>query len=108
VKIPQAHADLARAIVLAGACKCGSRFFGIRLPPYVEIYLALHPRARSRAGARASCSRVMRQVAFRAAKHWFYAIENGEIKPAPMPETVAEIGARLRELGNWRGEYFVF
>jgi hypothetical protein len=48
----------------------------------------------------------MRQVTFKAARQWWYAISNKEIPSEPMPETPRAIGERLAELGSERANYF--
>jgi hypothetical protein len=48
----------------------------------------------------------MRQVTFKAARQWWYAISNREIPSEPMPETPRAIGERLAELGSERANYF--
>lgn len=72
------------------------------IPGYVDAYLRTHPRAKSRAGARASCSRLLKRVEVRAALAWHCAIFSNEIPWEPPPETVEGIAERLKELGNWR------
>lgn len=86
--------------------KNGMRYMGFILLPLVEAYLRVYPKARSRAGARASMSRLMRRRDVRAAAEWFLAIESGEIpRGLIMPETPSGIRAELEKLGCWRAKY---
>jgi hypothetical protein len=87
-------------------CPRSARIAGIILPGFVEAYLWTYGNARSRAGARASTSRLMKRRDVRAAMQWFYAQLSHEI-PADelMPDTVSRIRNRLAELGNWRARF---
>lgn len=73
--------------------------WGCRTDAYQNVYKA----ARSRAGARASVSRLIRHPDVRAARAWFYAKVRREISmDEPMPDTARAIWQRLSELGNGR------
>lgn len=87
---------------VAGCVKHGMRFGPFSLPPIVEAYLLTYPKAASRAGARASMSRLMRRRDVRAAIQWFYAIQNREIPWQPIPETPSGVREVLASAGNWR------
>ena len=59
------------------------------LPGFVEAYLWTYDNARSRAGARASNSRLMKRRDVRAAMQWFYAQVARDIpRDEPMTMTV--------------------
>lgn len=78
-----------------GSSMCGS-------PPIVHAYLSVY-RPRSRCGARASMSRLLRHPDVRALRQWFYAQVNHEISfDEPTPRTASGIWQRLREVGSWR------
>lgn len=82
------------------------RYMGFTLAPLVEAYLRVYPKARSRAGARASMSRLMRRRDVRAAVQWFYAVSDGDIpRGIAMPETPSGIRAELEKAGSWRAKY---
>lgn len=73
--------------------------WGCRADAYQNVYKA----ARSRAGARASVSRLIRHPDVRAARAWLYAKVRREIPmDDAMPDTARAIWQRLRELGSWR------
>lgn len=97
------HQDFA----LYSAClaiKNGGGWFGML--PYVGAYQKAFPAARSRAGAAASMSRLLRHPDVRAARQWFYAKGGREIPRAePMPDTASGIWQRFREAGNHRAAY---
>lgn len=83
-------------------CPGGMRAFGFNIPGIVTAYIETY-QPKSRAGARASASRLMRRPHVKAAMQWFYAQMAREIaRDEPMPETVSGIRARLAELGCWR------
>lgn len=105
-KISWKHEFFARRAVFH-CCLRSARIAGIFLPGFVEAYLWTYGNARSRAGARASTSRLMKRRDVRAAIQWFYAQVSNEIpRDEPMPKTVSGIGARLAELGCWRAQLF--
>jgi hypothetical protein len=60
----------------------GLHVAGTFLPRFVEAYLWTYDSARSRAGARASTSRLMKRRGVRSAMRWFYAQANNEIPPS--------------------------
>jgi len=69
-----------------------------RLQFATDAYLAAYPRAKSRAGAAASASRLFRDPFIRAAWYWYLRdrfVPRGEL----MPGSAASIYRRLRELG---------
>ena len=92
-----------QAFALASVCVTvhrGSKFIG--MPGTVAAYLEVY-RPRSRAGAAASCSRLLKRRDIRALRAWFYAQANYEIpRSEPMPRTASGILRRLKELGSWR------
>jgi len=71
------HEAFARRAVFE-ACPRGSRFF-VAVPPLYAAYLRTYHGARSKAGARASTSRLMKRRDVRVAVQWFYAVLNGEV-----------------------------
>lgn len=74
----------------------------IGCPPFVEAYLRVY-RPRSRRGARASVSRLLRHPDVRAMRQWHFAQINREISIFErMPDTASGIWQRLREVGSWR------
>lgn len=83
--------------------KRGMRSFG--LPGIVSAYInTYHPRSRN--GAYASTSRLLKRPDVRAARQWFYALSGCELPPGEtMPTTASGIRARLRELGSWRANH---
>lgn len=85
------------------ACvKHGMSGFGISVPGIVSAYVSVY-RPRSRRGAHASTSRLLRHPDVRAARQWFYAQVNLEISlDEMMPQTASGIWQRLREVGSWR------
>ena len=85
--------------------KHGTRAFGFGLPGNVSAYVnTYHPRSRN--GAHASTSRLLKRRDVRAAGQWFYAEACHELPPRePMPSTAGGIRARLRELGSWRAAH---
>jgi hypothetical protein len=99
------HATFAEYAVF-GCIKHGSKFLGFILPPLVEAYLRVYPKARSRAGARASMSRLMRRHDVRAAVQWHHAVQNGEVpRGIAMPETPSGIRDEMVKTGCWRVKY---
>jgi len=79
----------------------GSRVGPFSLPGDIEAYRTSFPGARSRNGAAASCSRLLRHPHVVAARQWFYA--NGrEFPKEDMPTSARAIWERLYELGSWR------
>lgn len=99
------HAEVVRHAA-RWCVKHGMRYMGFTLAPLVEAYLRVYPKARSRAGARASMSRLMRRRDVRAAAEWFLAIEEGAIpRGTTMPETPSGIRAELEKAGCWRAKY---
>lgn len=82
------------------ACRRGSRFI-FYTPPLVWAYKQVYASARSRAGARASTSRLLKREDVRAVRRWYYAKVNGEIpRGEDMPRTPRLIDQRLREAGS--------
>lgn len=99
------HATFAERAVY-DCIKNGSKFMGFNLPPFVEAYLRLYPKAKSRARARASMSRLMRRRDVRAAVQWYYAEMTGEVpRFTAMPETPSGIKAIMEQAGCWRAPY---
>lgn len=86
------------------AVKHGMRRVG--LPGIVSAYIkTYHPRSRN--GASASASRLLKRPDVRAARQWFCAQSNRELPPGEtMPTTASGIRTRLRELGNRRADYY--
>lgn len=83
----------------------GSRIFGIGCPPLVEAYMRVY-RPRSRRGARASVSRLLRHPDVRAMRQWHFAQINHEISIyETMPDTASGIWQRLREAGSSRARF---
>jgi hypothetical protein len=80
--------------------KYGMRRWGF--PGVVSAYInTYHPRSRN--GAYASTSRLLRHPDVRAARQWFYAKSGRELPfGEKMPSTASGIRKRLRELGNRR------
>lgn len=83
--------------------KRGMRRWGF--PATVSAYVnTYHPRSRN--GAYASTSRLLKRSDVRVARQWFYAQSGGELPVGEvMPRTVSGIRLRLRELGSWRADY---
>jgi hypothetical protein len=98
------HYNFAMRSVCA-AVKRGSRFLFIT-PPLTDAYLASFPKARNRAAATSSMSRLLKHPHVKAARAWFYAKLNREIPQGEaMPPTPQEIRRRLIEAGSswaWR------
>jgi hypothetical protein len=90
------------ALECAGCIRRGSRLFGMGCPPLVEAYVRVY-RPRSRRGARASVSRLLRHPDVRALRQWHFAVINQEISLCEAtPRTASGIWQRLREVGSWR------
>ena len=84
------------ALRSVGAFHRGMQSIGI--PPIVSAYMAVYS-PRSRQGASASASRLLRRPDVQAARQWFYAMIRGEIPTHErMPETASGIWERLRSL----------
>jgi hypothetical protein len=83
--------------------KGSNRYSG--LPGYVESYLKAYPGAKSRAGAYASCSRLLRHPHVFAARQWFYAQLCGEVPGIPFPCYEPEIWEQLDAFGSWRAKF---
>lgn len=99
------HATFAERAVF-DCIKNGSEFMGFNIPPFVTAYLRLYPKAKSRAGARASMSRLMRRRDVRAAVQWNYAVMTGEVpRGLAMPATCSGIRAEMEKAGCWRAKY---
>ncbi len=83
---------------------CGIKGGGrhiLPLPNYTGIYLWSYSDAKSRRGAAASMSRLMRRDDVRAVRAWHYALLNREIpRDETMPQTASAIWQRLREVGS--------
>jgi hypothetical protein len=77
------------------AIKGGSNWFW-RIPPYVDAYQRTYRKASSRAGARASMSRLLHHPDVKAARAWWYAKINNRIpQEEDMPATASAIWRRL-------------
>lgn len=76
----------------------GGGRFGFKVSTLVRAYLRAFPEARSRAGAGASATRLMKRRDVRFARYWFQRT-SGMRTYEPMPRSVDAIIARLRELG---------
>ena len=86
------------------AVKHGARLGRLVLPGIVSAYVnTYHPRSRN--GAYASASRLLKRRDVRAAQQWFCAECHELPRGEPMPRTASGIQKRLRELGNWRADY---
>lgn len=72
-------------------------YFGFGLSNATRAYLIAFPQARSRAGAAASASRLLKNPMIRAARRWFLATDLHSYDEE-MPKTPAAIYARLAEL----------
>jgi len=84
------------ALRSVGAFHRGMQSIGI--PPIVSAYMAVY-NPRSRQGASASASRLLRRPDVQAARQWFYAMIRGEIPTDErMPETASGIWERLNAL----------
>lgn len=76
------------------------------IPPLVTIYRELFPAAMSKAGAAASCSRLLRHPHVHAARQYCYARSCGEIpRRAPYPSTAREAWETLKRHKSWRTEH---
>lgn len=76
---------------------------GFQVRPRYKAWMLSHPGAKSKAGARASSSRMRRKRDTVAAMQWTFATSNGEV-PAheSAPESATAIWLRLKALGSWR------
>lgn len=72
-------------------------YFGFGLSNATRAYLIAFPQARSRAGAAASASRLLKNPMIRAARRWYLSSDLGTYDEE-MPKTPAAIYARLAEL----------
>lgn len=71
---------------------------GFKISTLVRAYVMTFPCARSRAGAAASATRLMKRRDVKVARLWFQ--RTGGLRPhEPMPRTIDGILTRLRELG---------
>ena len=71
---------------------------GFKMSTLVRAYLRAFPGVRSRAGAGASATRLMKRRDVRVARYWFQRTSGLRLHE-PMPRSVDAIIARLRELG---------
>jgi len=71
--------------------------FGFSLSSATRAYLIAFPDAKSRAGAAASASRLLKKPMVRAARRWYLSSDLGTYHEE-MPKTPAKIYARLAEL----------
>ena len=86
------------------AVERGSVRFGI--PAIVDVYQSVY-RCKSREGARASASRLMKRRDVQAMRQWYFAKLNREVwKDETMPDTISGIRKRLRETGSRRANWF--
>ncbi len=86
------------------AVERGSVRFGI--PAIVDVYQNLY-QCRSREGARASASRLMKRRDVQAMRQWYFAKLNREVwKDETMPDTISGIRKRLQEVGSERADWF--
>ena len=83
------------------AMKGGGRY----LPANIEAYRKAYPQARSRNGAYASCSRLLRNPRVFAARQWHYAVADGDAPSQLRPKTASEIWQYLKEFGSWRAKF---
>jgi hypothetical protein len=82
----------------------GRGHFGFTLSSATRAYLIAFPNARSRAGAAASASRLLKRPMIQAARRWFLATDLHSYDEE-MPETPQAIYRRLAELraaSEWR------
>jgi len=75
--------------------------FGFGLSTATRAYLIAFPYAKSRAGAAASASRLLKKPMIRAAMRWFFASDLGTMDEE-MPKTPSAIYARIAELRERR------
>ena len=78
---------------------------GMSIPGYIEAYRQAYPQAKSRNGAYASCSRLLRNPRVFAARQWYYAVANGEVPSEAQPKTESEIWQYLKDFGSWRSQF---
>ena len=71
----------------------------------VEAYRKAYPQAKSRNGAYASCSRLLRNPGVFAARQWHYAVAAGEVPSEAQPKTESEIWQYLKDFGSWRSQF---
>ena len=96
------HHKFARLTVYA-SIKGGSCLAGF--PGYIEAYQRTYPQAKSKNGAYASCSRLLRHPHVFAARQWYYATSNGEIPSLPFPSFESEIWTQLEAFGSRRAKF---
>jgi len=72
-------------------------YFGFGLSSATRAYLIAFPEAKSRAGAAASASRLLKKPIIRAARRWFLSSDLGTYREE-MPKTAQAIYCRLAEL----------
>jgi len=101
-RIKYNHEKFARLTVYT-SIKGGSKDMGF--PGYVGAYQRTYPKAKSKNGAYASCSRLLRHPHVFAARQWYYATSNGEIPNLPCPSFESEIWKKLESFGSWRAKY---
>ncbi len=95
------HQKFAMLTVYA-SIKGGSSHAGF--PGYIKAYQRTYPQAKSKNGACASCSRLLRHPHVFAARQWFYAQLSGEIPRVPFPGYEFEIWGQLEAFGSWRAK----
>jgi len=79
---------------------------GHGIPPLVAAYRDTFPDAKSKAGAAASCSRLLRHPHVFAAREFCFARLAGEIpRDSGIPSTVSEAWAILKQHRSWRMEF---
>lgn len=102
-RISHRHWRFALASVYKGVLR-GMPKHGI--PPLVTVYRELFHDAKSKAGAAASCSRLLRHPHVFAARQYCYARLCGEIPQSePTPSTALEAWEALKRHGSWRADY---
>lgn len=89
------HSNFAFTLAMPVTTRNG---YGFGMPTATAAYLLSFPACRSRAGAAASASRLLRNPMIRAAKTW-YQRGGWRVLEEPMPATPAGIYRRLAELG---------
>ena len=97
------HQKFAMLTVYA-SIKGGSSHSGF--PGYIKAYQRTYPQAKSKNGAYASCSRLLRHPHVFAARQWYYARVNGEIsRHWNLPRYESEIWEHLEVMRSWRAKF---
>ncbi len=97
------HQKFAMLTVYA-SIKGGSSHAGF--PGYIKAYQRTYPQAKSKNGAYASCSRLLRHPHVFAARQWYYARVNGEIsRHWNLPRYESEIWENLEVMRSWRAKF---